>query len=230
MAKVVFECEDYLVVQKMSGESVHNESGDGLIISLREQLNCRSLYPVHRLDKDTSGLMLLAKTEQSNRLLSKLFQQRRVEKYYLAISKKKPMKKQGLIAGDMVRSRNGCWKLSKAMNNPAVTQFFSFGVGDGRRLFILKPHTGKTHQLRVALQSLGSAIAGDSRYGKNNSSQSLCLHAYVLSFPYLGRLNSYSCTPPIKTFDSQIQSLIINKLQQPAKLPWPIVPKSVLDE
>jgi len=192
--QIIAEYEDFLVVDKQPETSIHNEvskaespSGEiSLIQKLRLDFNTQHIYPVHRLDKPTSGLLICAKTTEANSILSQLFQRKEIEKYYLAISNKKPKKKQGLIAGDMVRTRNGNWKLTKTTYNPAITQFLSYGLGEGKRLFILKPHSGKTHQLRVALKSIGSPIVGDQRYYPNNlkGKERMLLHAFCLRFEY----------------------------------------------
>jgi len=111
------------------------------------------LYPVHRLDKATSGCLLLAKSKEAAAQISKAFASRHVAKYYIAVTDKKPSKKMGSVSGDMQRSRRSSWKLLRSQQNPAVTSFMqtSFALeGYGTlRLFALKPHTGKTHQLRV---------------------------------------------------------------------------------
>ena len=93
------------------------------------------LYPVHRLDKVTSGLVLLARDTEANRELSMAFAERKVEKAYLAISDQKPLKKQGWVKGDMIKGRRGAWMLTRSQDNPAVTRFVSQPLETGGRLF-----------------------------------------------------------------------------------------------
>ncbi|MCW9016026.1 MAG: hypothetical protein OQJ89_03615, partial [Kangiellaceae bacterium] len=90
-------------------------------------------------------------------------------------------KKQGKIVGDIVKSRGGSYKLLKIKTNPSVTRFKSYGMTGGKRLFVLAPITGKTHQLRVVMKSIGSPILGDSRY-RGNESDRAYLHAYQIEF------------------------------------------------
>ena len=97
------------------------------------------VYPVHRLDEATSGLLLLARNSAAARDLAALFRERSIGKYYLALSDLPPRKKQGLIQGDMVRARRGDWKLTRSMTNPARTRFVSWSVSPGLRLYLLKP-------------------------------------------------------------------------------------------
>lgn len=186
MYSLVFEHEDFLVVAKSQGVCVHTEGDDiGLMVQLKKDFSCETIFPVHRLDKVTSGLIICAKNHAAASELSQLFQHRQIEKYYLALSDHKPKKKQGLIAGDMEKARRGSWKLCHSKHNPAITQFFSYGAGAGQRLFLLKPKTGKTHQLRVALKSIGSPIIGDRLYGhKQAGLLGIYLHAYTLRFHY----------------------------------------------
>lgn len=141
-------------------------------------------YALHRLDKVTSGIQLFARDKATNQALSAAFRERTMSKYYLALSHKRPQKKQGWVKGDMAKARGGSYKLLRSMANPAVTQFAACSVSfQGRPcwLFLLKPHTGQTHQLRVALKSLGAPILGDKRYG-GEQAERCYLHAWRLEF------------------------------------------------
>jgi len=184
---VVFEHPDFIIIDKPAGLSVQLEQGQdyshSLLNRLCQQLALPKLWLVHRLDKLTSGLLILAKNAEAAALLSRLFADKKIQKYYLALSNKKPKKKQGCIMGDMKKVRDGKWILQKTKQNPAISQFFSSGLGNGLRLFIIKPHTGKTHQIRVALKSLGCAIHGDTLYGADKADRAY-LHAFALSFHY----------------------------------------------
>jgi len=141
---------------------------------------------------------MLAKTKEIANTLTKLFEKKEIQKYYLAISLRKPKKKQGWIKADMGSSRRGSYKLLKTKDNPAITQFISCSLRVGERFFLIKPHTGKTHQIRVALKSIGSPIAGDIRYA-NSDDASLedrgYLHAYSISFILNNKEYSFVCKP-----------------------------------
>ena len=80
------------------------------------------------------------------------------------------------------------------MENPAQTRFTSQSAGSGRRLFVLQPLTGKTHQLRVAMKSIGSPIIGDTLYG-GTPAERLYLHAWRLSFPFRGEVYCVEAPP-----------------------------------
>ncbi|MGC9421128.1 MULTISPECIES: TIGR01621 family pseudouridine synthase [Vibrio] len=185
MFDILYTHQDFLVIIKHPNVSVHKDDGEVMLLQeIAKKTGDHQLYLVHRLDKMTSGLLLLARSSGAARLLSLAFAQRAVEKFYLAIGNRKPKKKQGLISGDMQRSRRASWKLLTSQENPARTQFFSLPAEPGERLFLCKPHTGKTHQIRVALKSIGSAIIGDPIYNSSSVSDRGYLHAFGLCFVY----------------------------------------------
>jgi len=182
--RIVQDHDRFVVALKPAGVNFHSEEEAGFVVQVSEQLG-QPLYSVHRLDKMTSGLIILAKTPEAAAEFTRLFENREIEKYYLAISLRKPKKKQGWIKGDMAKARRGDYKLLVTMENPAITQFISCALRTHERFFLIKPHTGKTHQIRVALKSLGSPIAGDERYAQADEARKEdrgYLHAYALRF------------------------------------------------
>lgn len=156
------------------------------------------IYPVHRLDKPTSGLLIFARAAASAAQLSSLFASNEIQKTYIALSDKKPKKKQGAIVGDMVKSRRSTWKLLKSKDKPARTSFVSINLAPNLRLFTLSPKTGRTHQLRVAMKSLGAAILGDTLYGGVQAPDlPLFLHAASLEFLLTGLHHHYKQLPDL---------------------------------
>jgi len=234
MFKIITQTDHFIVVHKSAGVNFHDEGalGSGLFSQVKVHLikhtDIVDLYPVHRLDKMTSGLIIFATNQASAKHFGELFQQHKIEKYYIAISDKKPTKKQGLIKGDMIKSRRGMFKLMRTMENPAITQFFSFSLGNKQRLYLLKPHSGKTHQLRVALASIGAPIIGDPLYYANllkNASNAKVnpvtdrgyLHAYALRFEFLGK--DYEFIEPPNKGEYYLTQVVQNKLLE-LKKPW----------
>jgi tRNA pseudouridine32 synthase/23S rRNA pseudouridine746 synthase len=200
MYTLIKDNKNFLVINKHPDVNFHKTpENEGLTGIIKSDLGISELYTVHRLDKITSGLLVFAKNKVTANDLSAQFRERLAEKYYLAISDRPPKKKQGTIKGDMNKARGGAWKLSRTMNNPAVTQFFSYSLGSGLRLYILKPLTGKTHQLRVALKSLGSPVLGDPVYytsvpGKKSPDRGY-LHSYALRFILAAKNYSFMDQP-----------------------------------
>jgi len=227
MYTVIENHEHFLLINKHPGISFHkDDKEEGLVSVLKSDLGIRELYTVHRLDTITSGLLLFAKNRGTAKDLSSQFRRRRIDKYYLAISDRKPKKKQGLIKGDMEKARRGAWKLSRSKNNPAVTRFFSYSLGSGMRLFLLRPYTGKTHQLRVALKSIGSPVLGDEAYYKGEPDKPLpdrgYLHSYAIRFHIREKEYKFICKPDIGSFFTDKPfAHAIHQCRTPWKLNWP---------
>lgn len=213
----------FYVIHKAPGVSFHREDdAPGLMDALRDGLQDDALWPVHRLDRITSGLIVVARSQAAAAELGAAFAGREVEKYYLALSDAKPARKQGLIKGDMDKGRGGAWKLCKSAANPAVTQFFSHSLAPGLRLFVLRPRTGKTHQLRVAMKSLGAPILGDALYGGSAADRGY-LHANALAFTLAGEQHRFVCPP--QWGERWPQDALVGYLaaNPPAGLPWPVL-------
>ncbi len=223
---LLYENDDFIVINKHADINFHSEDGEfGVVVAVEKALACK-LYSVHRLDKMTSGLLLLAKSSQIAAQLAALFSNHQIQKYYLAVSDKKPKKKQGLIKGGMEKSRRSMWKLTKQKNNLAITQFFSYSLENGKRLFVIKPHTGKTHQIRVALKSIGSAICGDPLYAEKSLQTGeydrAYLHAYQIDFSLNN--HDFSFQALAESGDLFHSESCVNKLQNigaVADLAWP---------
>ncbi|PSW18350.1 TIGR01621 family pseudouridine synthase [Photobacterium sanctipauli] len=228
MFDILHSHPDFLVINKYPNVSVHKDDGDTMLLQeVAKQSGDEQLYLIHRLDKMTSGLLLLGRNRQAAAELSANFAQREVEKYYLAIGTKKPKKKQGIVVGDMTRSRRSSWKLESSCDNPSVTQFFSTAAGNGRRLFLCKPYTGKTHQIRVALRSVGSGIAGDPIYGTEDLDRGY-LHAYAIRFPYQGEQQQFTCQPSNgELWLVEETKAALAQWSAPWLLDWPVIPNKI---
>lgn len=220
--------DDFVVIDKPQNVSFHDEEslGSGLFsqikAQLKTQLSLTELYPVHRLDKMTSGLIIVAKNSATARAFQQLFEQHQVEKYYLAIAEGKPKKKQGVIKGDMEKSRRGMWKLLRTMDKPAISQFLSYTIAPKQRLYLIKPHSGKTHQIRVALNSIGVPILGDPLYSSGITSDRGYLHAFALSFTLNNQHYQYCLTPSAGTvFNNPSTLAVIKQLTPPWQQTWP---------
>ena len=242
---VLFENTDLIIVNKPIGIAMHDatseadvrediaENGepekiDGIVTRLKKQLGVTELHLCHRLDTGTSGCLCLAKNAAVAGEIGELFSSRRVSKYYLALSDHKPKKKQGTIMGDMKNRRGGQRILLKTTENPAITQFFSSAAKPGTRGFIVKPHSGKTHQIRVALKSIGAPILGDTLYG-GEASDRLYLHAWHLQLPLSS--GELAVTAPFDTGEvineADVQTWY-NGLNAPETYPWPSLPARFL--
>lgn len=229
---IVYRHQEFYVVYKPANMSVQDQHLDdgirlGFFNFCCELLN-EKLYLVHRLDFITSGLLILARTKEAAQYFQQAFADKQIEKLYLALSDKKPKKKQGHIIGDMDKARNGQWKLLPSKKSPAYSQFVSFlhPMADetNYRLFVVKPLTGKTHQIRVALKSVSSAILGDELY-KGTSADRGYLHAFALRFNYGEQSHSFTVMPKegnwLLTNNANLNAQLVEILQQPFDLTWP---------
>lgn len=229
MYHIIEEHRDFLLVCKHPGAGFHKDSsGPGLVDCIRSETKVTELFTVHRLDKITSGLLVFAKNRASAKKLTHQFRSRRAVKYYLAISDGSPKKKQGLIRGDMEKARRGAWKLARTMKDPAITQFFSYALGGGLRLYLLKPLTGKTHQLRVALKSIGAPVLGDPLYHRKEEGDKEIdrgyLHAYVLQFRLNNKTYRFVHPPDTGTlFTTSAFRETLRQCAKPWELKWPVL-------
>ncbi len=204
---ILYESDNLIAIRKPPNIPHHDSENEEGILSYIRNLQSKDnfsydgrIFGVHRLDRVTSGILILAKNRETAGILGKSFRgdsSNSVSKYYVALSSKKPKKKkQGWVKGDMVKSRRGAWKLTSKTNNPAVSRFFTAGLGNvdvsgwplyhhlssqsqqmemktllPKTLILFKPHTGRTHQLRVAAKSVGLGILGDKMYGDSLQAQ-----------------------------------------------------------
>lgn len=186
MFEILLRHPDFVAINKPAGLCVHQDgAAESFTGRLAQQLGVARVWLLHRLDKPTGGVLLLALNPEASSVLAQQFAAHSMHKTYLALSSQKPAKKQGWVKGDMAKARRGAWKLLRTQQNPALTRFHSRSIAPGLRLFVLQPLSGKTHQLRVAMKSLGSPILGDTLYG-GQAAERLFLHAWRLQFDYAG--------------------------------------------
>lgn len=196
--RIVEQNARYVVINKAPGISMHKDDQDAGLAMLLAQALGQPVWPVHRLDRMTSGLVVFALSAAVAAELSKAFAEQQVSKIYLALSDHKPRKKQGRIEGGMVRSRRGSWKLTRTDENQARTEFHSAPLRPGLRAFLCRPYTGKTHQIRVALKSIGAPIIGDPIYHEKTGTAPVdrgYLHAWQLIFTLSGEHCHFRADP-----------------------------------
>ena len=178
--------EDFVVINKDSGISVQGgtKSNKNLIDIFRNSSIFQNTKPfsVHRLDKDTSGIFLIAKNRKTAQLLTSLFRLRRVHKSYLAICHGSIENQKGVLKNILVRYDN-----NKKISEKAETQFNVIDKNSYCSLVEMKPITGRKHQLRKQMSLLGHPIIGDSKYNlqnKNNlnKNKNLMLHSNQIKF------------------------------------------------
>lgn len=201
MILTVLHQDDFLVaVDKPSGMAVHrgwSQERHVVLTVLRDQIG-RHLYPVHRLDRGTSGALVLALDPATARALQERFAAGEVRKRYLALVRGIPPE-EGVIDSPVPRAPDG-------PRVPAVTEFRRLGTFERYALLEVVPRTGRLHQIRRHLKHISHPIIGDVRYGKGEHNRlfrerfglhRLALHALELGLPHAGRdLRIVAPVPP----------------------------------
>lgn len=188
---VVYEDKDILVINKPSGISTHPAPGEKeTTVSeyFRSKLDFKANDErngvVHRLDKGTSGVMILAKNEKTQEILKKDFKDRKIQKTYLALIQGHIEPKAGIINIPIGRDNINKEKMSVSVEGKeAITVFATVNLYEKYSLLKINPKTGRTHQIRVHMASLGHPIVGDKRYGKPTTLiNRIFLHASHIEF------------------------------------------------
>ena len=191
--------DDFIVLNKRAGISVQGgtKSKKNLIdiFNRSEIFKDTKPFSVHRLDKDTSGVFLIAKNRETAQLLTSLFRLRKVHKTYLAICHGELDKDSGEWTSDLVRYDNG----KKIVEN-AKTTFKVIDKNSNSTLVEMKPITGRKHQLRKQLFEIGHSIYGDQKYRSINSekglNKNLMLHSYQIKFMINDKKYTYTALLP----------------------------------
>jgi 23S rRNA pseudouridine1911/1915/1917 synthase len=191
---ILYEDDDLLVVDKPAGMTTHPAPGNPAHTLVNAVLSHLPVLPesdnparpgiVHRLDKDTSGLILIAKTREALANLSAQFKSRGVKKAYVALLKGKLMPHNGIIDAPIGRDRAHRQKMGVTdSGRPARTAYTVLKYYDGYTLVEARPETGRTHQIRVHFASVGHPVVGDATYGARSELVGRqFLHAQRLSF------------------------------------------------
>ncbi len=173
---IIFENKNFLVVNKWP--SISTQGGSKINTSIDDiiKLISNEYRLVHRLDMETSGLLVISKNLETAKKFGKLFQLKNIEKTYLAICEGKPEISESIVQLDM---KNKFEKIDKTETYYKVL-YFQGGVS----FILFKPKTGKTHQLRKVSKNLGSPIIGDNKYNSQSrfKKENLMLNAYELKF------------------------------------------------
>lgn len=226
--KIIFKSKHFVIIEKMAGLAIHpdnrpnvppkqNTLVNGLIAHFPEIVNLgdNPLRPgiVHRLDKETSGLLIVALTQQAFTFFKQQFQKRKIEKTYVARVWGLPKKSGGIIQTPIGKSKSDLTKQSTSNNsskliNPkkAITHWKIIEKIATCSLLEIKIETGRKHQIRVHLHSIGYPIVGDKKYQtkatkvSNQKFSRQLLHAHKIKFKYLDGKKYQFISPIPKEF------------------------------
>lgn len=189
---ILFEDKSVVVTVKPVGtESQASKSGNDMLSLLSEHTGC-TVYPVHRLDRDTVGVMVYAKTEKAAASLSGAFANGKTDKRYLAVTLGSPTEKEGtykdLLYHDAKRNKTFVVDKKRGGVKEASLSYSVIKALDREKsptLVSIKLHTGRTHQIRVQFASRKTPLYGDARYGgKVEGTNKMALACVSLSFPH----------------------------------------------
>ena len=167
MIEILFENEDILAVNKPEGLAAipERQGQTGSLFDLLCTERGEKLFIVHRIDKDTSGLIVFAKNAEAHRRLSLQFEKRLVRKVYLALVHGVVAAEQGVIDKPLGRHGSGRVGINPQRGRSSVTEYLVLRRGPAHTLLEAYPKTGRRHQIRVHLYSIGHPIVGDRLYG-----------------------------------------------------------------
>lgn len=186
---IQYEDNDLIVVNKAPGLLVHpvrfyptGTLANALTYHWQERKEKASFHPVHRLDKTTSGLVLIAKNPWCHQQLSRQIEQGMISRLYLGICQGSLAKISGKVSAPIKRSTNSIKRVTSPDGKPSLTRFRRLQSSAGVSLLALKLFTGRTHQIRVHLSSLEHPLCGDTLYGGADFFPRPALHAARISF------------------------------------------------
>lgn len=211
MNRIIYEDNHLIAVSKKSGEIVQGDkTGDKpLSEEIKSYLKTKYKKPgnvflgtIHRLDRPTSGIVLFAKTSKSLSRMNELFKNKKVQKTYYAVTEEMPNKAKGVIISLLKKNqKQNKSYITKSDDGKKSELEYEFAQKLQNYFLIrVKPKTGRHHQIRVQLSSIGCKIKGDVKYGakRSNEDKSICLHSYCMSFfhPVKNELINLNCDFP----------------------------------
>ena len=194
---ILFEDNHLLIINKRPGElSQLDKTGDNSVLEkyklyLKKKHNKKGnvfLGLVNRLDRPTSGVLILAKTSKALSRMNKMLVERKILKKYLAIVEKKPIRKKNTLTNFLKKNQkqNKSYIVDQTTKDSkkAILHYTTLKELDNYSLLEISLETGRHHQIRVQLSNIGCFIKGDLKYGskRSNSDKSICLHANEISF------------------------------------------------
>lgn len=211
--EIIYEDNHLIIVNKSCGEIVQGDrTGDKPLVEMvKDYLKMKYGKPgnvfcgvIHRLDRPVMGLVAFAKTSKALSRMNRLFQEREVRKIYWAITRNKPVEKEGTLTNYIYSvEKNNKSYISSSPENGALKAVLDYRViseSDNYHLIEVELHTGRKHQIRVQLSSIGCPIKGDLKYGYQRSNPdggiSLQAHRIVFVHPVSGELIDVTAPVP----------------------------------
>ena len=192
MSSILFENSDFIILDKWAG--IATQGGSKINISIDDIIkNISSKYNlVHRLDRETSGLLIIAKNLKTTKIFGKLFKEQLISKIYFAICQGTPKNKESEVEL-LIENKKDLRKSSNSLTRYKVCQ-----TNKNCSTLLFAPSTGKTHQIRLVAKHLGTPIVGDTKYNKmiKNNTETLKLNACLLKFEVNSQHYEFSTNLP----------------------------------
>lgn len=193
MPTILYQDSLLLVVNKPAAMPAQaDKTGNPSVLEWAEAECGQSLHPVHRLDRPSSGVLLLAKTKEAMTLLQQQFQTHSIEKTYLAVVATAPPDPEGMLVHFLQKNSAKNRAFALADNRPgaqrAEMNYRLLGSSERYHLLEIRLITGRHHQIRAQLSAIGCPIKGDVKYGarRGNRDRSIHLHAWKIAFEHPG--------------------------------------------
>ena len=211
----------YFVVNKPAGLPAQNDkSGDTSLMSLSEIYFKHKVFPVHRIDRPVSGIVLFGKDPSTASILSGYFHENKIMKIYLAMVEGQMSEQKGVLKNELATfnkriNKSFVGDQDNEKGQTMITEYEVLGQSDHYTLVQIRPLTGRHHQIRAQLAHVGCPIKGDVKYGarRNNKDRSIHLHAWKLFFPHpvSGEPKEYIAPLPVDPLWDFAQTIISNQ-------------------
>jgi 23S rRNA pseudouridine955/2504/2580 synthase len=178
---IIYEDENIIAINKPAGLAVQLGSRTTRSVDVMAKSYNKEARLVHRIDKETSGITILAKNLKASRYMTLLFKNKQVHKKYIAVVSGANLKEKGEIRAPLLKEKGGVI-VDREDGRETITKYtVQERMDGGLALVAVFPRTGRTHQIRAHLKYVGCPILGDQKYGGRSFSK-LCLHAHKVSF------------------------------------------------
>ncbi len=207
--EILFEDKQIAVCIKPAGIISQSSEGSNDMIAMlnahfEENGEKSTAYPVHRLDRETAGIMVYAKTSFAAAELSKQAEQNKIKKHYYAVIQGIPEEKNGILTDLLFRDKQKnktyvVGRMRKGVRDASL-EYSVIGENDGHSMLDILLHTGRTHQIRVQFASRKMPLVGDGRYGGGSGKLALFAHTLEFTHPKSGEILSFSAKPETEDF------------------------------